>query len=94
MVPRRGPSDTHSSLPSSTTAGSACPAEDQGASQQFQPAPASHLVTVQESLLSSGALDRVIQVVSQSHGVIRLKTSITTDGLTGRIGAMSTQLHV
>ena len=65
MVPRPGPSDTHSSLPSSTTAGSADPTEDQGASQQSRPAPASHLVTVRESLLSSGASDRVFQLVSQ-----------------------------
>ena len=67
MVPRPGPSDTHSSLPSSATAGSANPAEDQDASQQFRPAPASRLATVQESLLSSGTSDRVFQLVSQSR---------------------------
>ena len=65
MVPRPGPFDTHSSLPSSATAGSASPAKDKGASQQSRPAPASHLVTVRESLLSSGASDRVFQLVSQ-----------------------------
>ena len=67
MVPRPGPSDTHSFLPSSATAESASPTEDQCASQQSQPAPASHLATVQESLLSSGDSDRVFQLVSQSR---------------------------
>ena len=64
-VPRPSPYDTHSSLPSSAMAGPASPAEDQGASQQSQPAPASRLVTVRESLLSSGTSDRVFQLVSQ-----------------------------
>ena len=65
-VPRPGPSDIHSSLPSSTVVGSAGPAEDRGASQQSRQAPTSHLVTVHESLLPSGSSDRVIQLVSQS----------------------------
>ena len=52
---------------SSATAGPADPTEDQGASQQSRPAPASRLVTVRESLLSSGASDRVFQLVSQSR---------------------------
>ena len=69
-VPRPGPYDTHFYLPSSAMAGPASPAEDQGASQQSRPAPASCLVTVQESLLSSGssgASDRVIRLVQQSQ---------------------------
>ena len=67
MVPRPCPSETHSSLPSSATAGPASLAKDQGALQQFRPAPMSHLVTVRESLLSSGTADRVIQLVLQSR---------------------------
>ena len=67
MVPRPGPSDTHSSLPSSITAGSVNSAEDQGVSQQSRPAPALHPVTVLESLLLSVASDRVFQLVSQSR---------------------------
>ena len=66
-VPRPGPSDTHSALPSSATAGPADPAEDQGVSQQSRPAPASRLVTVRESLLSSGDSDRVSRLISQSR---------------------------
>ena len=66
-VPRPSPYDTHSSLPSSAMAGPAHPTKDQGASQQPQPAPASCLITVRESPLSSGASDRVFQLVSQSR---------------------------
>ena len=47
--------------------GSVNPAEDQDASRQSRPAPALHLVTVLESLLSSGDSERVSQLVSQSR---------------------------
>ena len=67
MVLRPGPSDTHSFLLPSATAGPADPTEDQGTTQQSRQAPASRLVTVRESLLSSGASDRVFQLVSQSR---------------------------
>ena len=67
MVPRPGPSDTHSFLLPSATAGPADPTEDQGTTQQSRQAPASRLVTVRESLLSSGTSDRVFQLVSQSR---------------------------
>ena len=67
MVPRPGPADVRSSPPSSATAGSARPAEDQGATQQSRLAQASRLVTMRDSLLSSGAQNRVIQLLLQSR---------------------------
>ena len=67
MVPGSGTTGSHASPPTSAATGSTDPAEVLGAAQQPRTAPASRLVAVRESLLTSGASDRVIDLVSQSR---------------------------